>query len=191
MGSEPHAFGPEQAPFHGQAAAETANRAVASDHAMARDNNGNWIRAAGRTDGARGSGFANLLRNPTVGARLAARDRSQRAPDGPLESCARGEIEGNGPVHGFTGGVLLELAGEPTDEQRWSYSCGHDEGWSSTTGKIDAADTARRILDAKWAKFRADDYRITNQMIHSATKDNPSHMKKRLRSCRCARLSGL
>ncbi len=197
--SKPHAFDLEQALFHGQTAAETANGAVAGDDAMARNDNGNWIRAAGHPDGARGPGFADLLRDPTVRPCFAARDCSQRTPDGLLESCARGEIEGNGPVHESAGGILLELTGKCTDERGRTLTTlpphlnplprrGEESG---SEWKIDAGDAVRRILDATWAKFRADDYRITNQMIHSATKDNPSHMKKRLRSRRWARLSGL
>ena len=113
-------FQREQSAFHGQAAAESANRAVAGDDAMARDDDGNGIRAAGRADRARGPGFADLLRDPAVGTRFAARDRRQGAPDGLLEGCARGEVEGNAPANGFAGGVLLELAGEFADEERWS-----------------------------------------------------------------------
>ena len=186
-----HAFDCKQETFHGQATAEAANRAVAGDDAMARDDDGDWICAAGRSDGTRGPGFANLLCDPTVGAGFTARDRFQGAPDRLLESCASREVEGNAPADGFAGSVLLDLVGEFANEQRWWTICSHDGTWPSKTGEIYAGDAARGIIDTKRAKLRADDYRITNQMIHSATKDSPSHMKKRLRSRRWTRLRGL
>src|SRR5579859_2343698 len=97
-------FQGEQAVFHGQAAAKATDRAVTGDDSMARDDNGNWIRAASRADGARRSRFANLLYNPTVGARFTTRDRLQGVPDRLLEVGAGGEVDGNSPVDGSAGG---------------------------------------------------------------------------------------
>lgn len=116
MVSELNAFDLEEPEFHGQAAAETANRAVAGNDAMARDDNGNGICAASHADRLRGPGFANLLCNPTVGPGFAARYPGQCPPDRLLENCAGRDVERNAPAYGFAGGVLFELPGEFADK---------------------------------------------------------------------------
>lgn len=50
MVSELHALDLEQTAFHGEPAAESANRAITGNHTVARDDDGNRIRAAGRAD---------------------------------------------------------------------------------------------------------------------------------------------
>jgi hypothetical protein len=110
--SKIHTFDCEQAAFHGQAAAETANRAITGDDAMARDNDGDWVRATSHPNRARGLGFTDVLCDPAIGTCFAARDCFQDAPDGLLECRTGGKVEGNGPANGFAGGVLLELADE-------------------------------------------------------------------------------
>jgi len=192
MVSKPHPFDLQQPAFQRQAAAESADGAVAGDNAMARDDDRNGVCATGRSDRARGFGLADFLRHPAVGTRFAARDRLQGPPDGLLESCACREVKGNAPADGFAVGVSPESAGEFADEQRWWRGSFRRSQTVATSGReFDTGDAARGILDTKRAEFRRDNQRITNQMIHSATKDSPSHIKKRLRSCRWARLSGL
>src|ERR1017187_4298494 len=110
MDSKLQAFALQQSPFHRQAATKTADRAVTSDDAMARDDHRNRVGTTGGADCARGPGLANLLCDPTVRARLTVRYCRQDTPHFLLKACSRRQVNRKLPTNGFTGGISLQLA---------------------------------------------------------------------------------
>ena len=89
---------------------ETADRAVARDHAVARDDDGQGIATVGLAHGARGAWLADRARDVAVVAHGAVRDFAQRLPNAQLKIRAVGcqvEVE----LAALTAEVLAELGG--------------------------------------------------------------------------------
>jgi len=83
--SRERAFEFEQPSFHVKAAAVTTERAVGGNHAMAGDDDRDWVAIVGHADGAECIRFAYGPGNVGVSARLSIGNRQQRAPAGKLE----------------------------------------------------------------------------------------------------------
>ena len=75
----------EQPPLSRHTAAIPGQRSIGADHAMARNDDRNRIRAVGRADGPTGPGPAYCRCDFSIAFRLAGRDLSQRAPNCALE----------------------------------------------------------------------------------------------------------
>src|SRR5216684_8375267 len=69
----------------GEAAAKTREAAVAADHAMARNDDGDGIAAVRQADGTDSLGIADALSELQVGNRLSVRNPTQRIPDSQLK----------------------------------------------------------------------------------------------------------
>src|SRR5437879_5632469 len=70
----------QQSGLHGETARKAGERAVRSDHAMARRDDRDRIAAVRGADGAHGRGMPDLIGDLRVAARLAERNREQRVP---------------------------------------------------------------------------------------------------------------
>ena len=181
----------QQSTLHRQSAAETTERTIAGDDAMARDENWYRVGAASGTGGPQGLGLADLLRDPAIGPRLARRDFGQCTPNALLKSRTSGEVDGHAPPKRMPGSISVQLPGEVLNKGWKSPFCFRRSPQRAVSRKMQRGNPASRVFNSKRAELGRDDYRITNQMIHNAAKDNPSHMKKRFRICRCTCLRGL
>lgn len=78
-----------------QASTVAAQGAVGGDHAVARDDDRDRVRAVGAADRAAGAGaLAEFAGDVEIGAGLPEGDRQETVPDGELEGCAD-KIESN------------------------------------------------------------------------------------------------
>ena len=144
------AFEFEQAPLQCEAPTEAAERSIAGDDAVARNNDRDRIRATSCADSANSFRLADPAGDPRVGTRFAARDRAQSTPDFLLEWRAGRKIETAGESHRLTTGVGLELAREFP---------GRDREVAPT--KVQAAQATLRKLRAQRAELGSDCYRTT------------------------------
>jgi len=72
----------EQLTLHVEAAAVAAECAVRGDHAMAGDDNRDWIAIIGHAHGAKRIALSDCPGNVGIGTRLAVWNRQQRVPAG-------------------------------------------------------------------------------------------------------------
>src|SRR5450755_4694879 len=102
------AFQGKQFFFDGKTAAVSGEFAVAANHTMTGNHDGNRIRAIGQPHGARGFGIADTLRQFSVRNCFAEGNFTQISPDGLLE---RRALRGEGKIEGFelTGKIGMEL----------------------------------------------------------------------------------
>ena len=92
-----------------EAAAIAAQRSAGCDHAVAGDDDGDWIPIVGHADGAEGLRVSDGAGNIGIGAGLAVGDREQRLPAGEWKRSSA-KIERHRKFVPLTGEVLVQFA---------------------------------------------------------------------------------